>query len=141
MVPVVGGVLGGGFDLVTTRVIAANAYKLFIEKSTDFESSNDDESISDAEVVRISVENAENDIKDLFNVYSEDKDYVEQAVNICNEMDIPYRLTKVQMFTFVSVRCNAVKLAQLAVKLNEHGSYTISAVTTEEIATINSWKQ
>lgn len=30
-VPVVGGVLGGGFDFAETRVIASRAYKMFIE--------------------------------------------------------------------------------------------------------------
>lgn len=31
MVPVAGGVIGGGFDLVTTKIIAKNALKMFIE--------------------------------------------------------------------------------------------------------------
>ena len=140
MVPVVGGVIGGGFDLMTTRVIAANAYKLFIEKSTDFETSDSEPDIADAEIVRTAAENAEADIKDIFNVYSEGKDYLEQTIKVCDEMDIPYRLTKVQAFNFISVKCDPVKLAQLAVRLNEYGAFTISAVTSDEVATINSWK-
>lgn len=32
-VPVVGGVIGGGFDFATTKVIADNAYKMFIKNS------------------------------------------------------------------------------------------------------------
>lgn len=140
MVPVVGGVIGGGFDLVSTRIIASNAYKLFIEKSTDFETTDSDPNIIDAEVVRSSLENAERDIKDIFSVYSEDKDYVEHVKKVCDELDIPYRETKVQVFSFMSVRCDPVKLTQLALKLNEYGKYTISAVTTEDISTINSWK-
>lgn len=28
--PVVGGIVGGGFDIATTKIIANNAYKLFI---------------------------------------------------------------------------------------------------------------
>ena len=30
MVPVVGGVIGGGFDFISTKIIADNACKLFI---------------------------------------------------------------------------------------------------------------
>lgn len=30
-VPVVGGIVGGGFDFATTKIIANNAYKLFIK--------------------------------------------------------------------------------------------------------------
>lgn len=32
LVPVAGGIIGGGFDLVSTHVIAKNAYRMFIEK-------------------------------------------------------------------------------------------------------------
>jgi len=32
-VPVVGGVIGGGFDFATTKIIADNAYKMFIKNS------------------------------------------------------------------------------------------------------------
>ena len=32
-VPVVGGLIGGGFDFATTKIIADNAYKMFIKKS------------------------------------------------------------------------------------------------------------
>lgn len=34
MVPLAGGVIGGGFDLVTTKIIAQNALKMFIETTT-----------------------------------------------------------------------------------------------------------
>lgn len=39
LVPVVGGVIGGGFDLVETKVIANRAYKMFI--NGDFSVLND----------------------------------------------------------------------------------------------------
>lgn len=32
-VPIVGGLIGGGFDFATTKIIADNAYKMFIKKS------------------------------------------------------------------------------------------------------------
>lgn len=35
MVPVIGGVIGGGVDLVTTKTIANNAYRLFIKGNID----------------------------------------------------------------------------------------------------------
>ncbi|MDE6107763.1 MAG: EcsC family protein, partial [Oscillospiraceae bacterium] len=31
MIPIVGGVVGGGFDLAETKIIANRAYQLFIE--------------------------------------------------------------------------------------------------------------
>ena len=65
---------------------------------------------------------------------------VDTVKKTCDELDIPYRETKVQVFSFMSVRCDPVNLTQLALKLNEYGKYTISAVTTEDISTINSWK-
>ena len=39
-VPVVGGIIGGGFDFAETRVIANRAYKMFI--LNDFSSSSED---------------------------------------------------------------------------------------------------
>ena len=41
MIPVIGGVIGGGFDFVETKVIAKRAYKMFIEG--DFSASCDTE--------------------------------------------------------------------------------------------------
>ena len=32
-VPVVGGVIGGSFDFATTKIIANNAYKMFIDNN------------------------------------------------------------------------------------------------------------
>ena len=34
LVPVIGGVIGGGFDAASTKVIADNAYKMFINCSS-----------------------------------------------------------------------------------------------------------
>ena len=44
MLPVVGAVVGGGFDLVETKIIANRAYKMFIENdfSTDDKNTDDD---------------------------------------------------------------------------------------------------
>lgn len=44
-VPVVGGVIGGGFDFVETKVIAKRAYKMFINGDFNVLSDDDDESI------------------------------------------------------------------------------------------------
>lgn len=62
LVPVVGGVIGGGFDLVETKVIANRAYKMFIKG--DFSSLSKDESENiidtDTEII-IDVEDIENE--------------------------------------------------------------------------------
>ena len=42
-VPVVGGIVGGGFDFVETKIIANRAYKLFIEG--DLTAADDEEII------------------------------------------------------------------------------------------------
>ena len=44
MVPVVGGIIGGGFDVAGTKVIANNAYKMFIEQGEGF---SDDDAIAE----------------------------------------------------------------------------------------------
>ena len=41
IVPVVGAVIGGGFDLAETKIIAARAYKMFIEKDISVLSSSE----------------------------------------------------------------------------------------------------
>lgn len=41
-IPVVGGVIGGGFDLVETKVIANRAYKMFVKGDFEVLSSNDE---------------------------------------------------------------------------------------------------
>ena len=46
-VPIVGGVIGGGFDFAETKIIAKRAYKMFLEGDFDVPSGNDDESIVD----------------------------------------------------------------------------------------------
>lgn len=48
-VPVVGGVIGGGFDLVETKVIANRAYKMFIKGDLSALDNKDDEKIIDTE--------------------------------------------------------------------------------------------
>ena len=50
LVPVVGGVIGGGFDLVETKVIANRAYKMFIKGDFSALNDKDDEQIIDADV-------------------------------------------------------------------------------------------
>ena len=50
LVPVVGGVIGGGFDLVETKVIANRAYKMFIKGNFSALDDKDDDEIIDTEV-------------------------------------------------------------------------------------------
>lgn len=50
LVPVVGGVIGGGFDLVETKVIANRAYKMFIKGNLSALDDKDNEKIIDTEV-------------------------------------------------------------------------------------------
>ena len=48
LVPVVGGVIGGGFDLVETKVIANREYKMFIKGDfSSLDDKNDDEFVSE----------------------------------------------------------------------------------------------
>ena len=47
LVPVVGGVIGGGFDLVETKVIANRAYKMFIKGDLSALDDKDNEKIID----------------------------------------------------------------------------------------------
>ena len=49
LVSVVGGVIGGGFDLVETKVIANRAYKMFIKGDLNALDNKDDEKIIDTE--------------------------------------------------------------------------------------------
>ena len=51
LVPVVGGVIGGGFDLVETKVIANRAYKMFIKGDLSALDNPDDRKITDVEIV------------------------------------------------------------------------------------------
>ena len=50
LVPVVGGVIGGGFDLVETKVIANRAYKMFIKGDLSAFDDKDDDNVIDAEI-------------------------------------------------------------------------------------------
>lgn len=52
-VPVVGGVIGGGFDFVETKIIANRAYKMFIQGNLDASSSDDNEVIEIIDEVEI----------------------------------------------------------------------------------------
>lgn len=45
MVPLAGGVIGGGFDLVTTKIIAQNALKMFIETTAEGSEQNDSDTM------------------------------------------------------------------------------------------------
>ena len=47
MVPLAGGVIGGGFDLVTTKIIAQNALKMFIETTAEGSEQSDSDTIGD----------------------------------------------------------------------------------------------
>lgn len=49
LVPVVGGVIGGGFDLVETKVIANRAYKMFIKG--DFNNLDDKDDVNSINAV------------------------------------------------------------------------------------------
>lgn len=53
MIPAVGGILGGGFDLVETKIIAERAYKMFIKGDFNIISDGDEdyEIIAGAEAV------------------------------------------------------------------------------------------
>ena len=50
LVPVVGGVIGGGFDLVETKVIANRAYKMFIKGDFSALDNKNDDKFIDAEI-------------------------------------------------------------------------------------------
>lgn len=50
MIPIVGGVIGGGFDFAETRVIADRAYKMFIEGDFSVLGNAEDEAKQDAEI-------------------------------------------------------------------------------------------
>lgn len=52
-IPVVGGVIGGGFDLVETKIIANRAYKLFIEGDLGALSDEDSEAAEPIDVIEI----------------------------------------------------------------------------------------
>ena len=56
-VPVVGGVIGGGFDFVETKVIANRAYKMFIKGDFNVLSGNDEEVIEIIDDIEIIEEN------------------------------------------------------------------------------------
>ena len=45
-VPIIGGVIGGGFDLAETKIIANRAYKMFIKGDFNVLSGDDDEDVS-----------------------------------------------------------------------------------------------
>ena len=46
-IPIVGGVIGGGFDFAETKIIANRAYKMFVEGDFDVLSGNDCETVVD----------------------------------------------------------------------------------------------
>lgn len=50
LVPVVGGVIGGGFDFAETRVIANRAYRMFIEGIFDISNASDNFDIVEEEI-------------------------------------------------------------------------------------------
>lgn len=53
LVPVVGGVIGGEFDLVETKVIANRAYKMFIKGDFSALDDKDDDEIIDVDIDNI----------------------------------------------------------------------------------------
>ena len=55
-VPIVGGVISGGFDFAETKLIANRAYKMFIEGNFDVLSKSDDNSIEFTDEVEITEE-------------------------------------------------------------------------------------
>ena len=58
-IPVVGAVIGGGFDLVETKIIADRAYKMFILGDFTSKSKNNDEIIDVEDIVEITNEDLE----------------------------------------------------------------------------------
>lgn len=56
-VPVVGGVIGGGFDFVETKIIADRAYKMFIKGNFDVLSGDDSEAIEIVNKIEVVEEN------------------------------------------------------------------------------------
>jgi hypothetical protein len=52
-VPLVGGIIGGGFDFVETKVIADRAYKMFIEGDLNVLSGDDEEIIETIDTVEV----------------------------------------------------------------------------------------
>ena len=55
-IPVVGGMIGGGFDFVETKIIAERAYKMFIKGDVDVLSGNDDDVIEIVDTVEVTEE-------------------------------------------------------------------------------------
>ena len=55
-IPVVGGMIGGGFDFVETKIIADRAYKMFIKGDVDVLSGNDDDVIEIVDTVEVTEE-------------------------------------------------------------------------------------
>lgn len=55
-IPVVGGMIGGGFDFVETKIIADRAYKMFIKGDVDVLSGNDDDVIEIVDTVEVTKE-------------------------------------------------------------------------------------
>lgn len=53
VVPVIGGVIGGGTDIASTRIIGNNAYKLFIKNEVPTSETKDEKRIFDAEFVEV----------------------------------------------------------------------------------------
>lgn len=51
LVPVVGGVIGGGFDLVETKIIAKRAYKMFIKGDFSVLNDKNNEEIIDVDII------------------------------------------------------------------------------------------
>ena len=52
-VPIVGGVIGGGFDFAETKIIANRAYKMFIEGDFEVLSNSDGEVIESVDEVKL----------------------------------------------------------------------------------------
>ena len=57
LVPVVGGVIGGGFDLAETKTIANRAYKMFIKE--DFSILNDKNTNDAEEIIDVDTDTIE----------------------------------------------------------------------------------
>lgn len=55
LIPIVGGVIGGGFDFVETKVIAKRAYKMFIEGDFSVSEKGDEAEIIDVEFEEVDV--------------------------------------------------------------------------------------
>lgn len=127
MVPVVGGVIGGGLDFAETKVIGNRAYKFFINGDTSV--------MQEKKLNRIA-----------YTVTCDDfESKAWYILNTSNELEIEnhYYMKNAHM-RFVDVVCNESELRLLRKKLKEDGNYIIRKLTGEEykfMCSCPSWEE